>query len=560
MDSNKIQNYYKLGEQYFNQMGFPAMWKDCTDFKNGRQWAAKTEKTKNLPRPVINIIRFVENHKCSQILSEPIKMIFNSEEVLMDNETNDMVEGIDRSVLGAELFTEFSVQEWENIKQDDLNEEALDKASELGSGIFHYYFDNSVKKGKQHIVQGAMKGEILHPLSVMVGNPQCLDTQLQPYILIPVRDDVDNIKKRAKENGLGVEELNKIVGDKDIKDSSDNARYEVRDKATETTCYWKENDSIWLIKTCGDVITKKAIDTGHKLYPIARMNWYKEDKNWYGLGETEGLIANQKAINFMTAMQMMKEQMTGMPKLMLKKQYIKSFNNDPASPIYDSGENGWSAQYLQPAQQSGKGQELVDFLMTTSKTHSGATETASGELSKSSQMNATAIMMLQKASAVPLEQVKKRFKRTIEEVARIWIEFWTVNYNTARVINVKDENGEDVPQSFRGSDFKDIGLKTKVDVGASTEYSESLTMTMLDKIYDKGDIDLSMYAELAPEGVMTFKDELLKLIEAKKQETIQSLSPEEQQSLSMLPQDQQEMALQQLQQPQQPQQNQGGMM
>lgn len=550
MNSSTIQNYYKLGEQYFNQMGFPVTWKECTEFKNGYQWPAKTDKTKNLPRPVINMIRFVENHKVSQILSEPIKMIFSPEEVTQD----------DMTTVGAELFTQFSLQEWENIRQDDLNEEAMDKASELGAGIYHYYFDDTVIKGKENIVKGSMACDILHPLSVMVGNPQCLDTQLQPYILIPVRDDIDNIKRRAKSNGLGAEQLAKIVGDKDVKDTSDNARYEVREKATEISCYYKENGLVWLMKVCGEVITKEPINTKHKLYPIARMNWYKEDKNWYGIGETEGLIPNQKAVNFMTAMDMMERQLTGMPKLMLKKQYVRNFNNDSATPIMDENPNGWSAQYLQPSFQSSKGRELVDFLLTSSKTHAGATETATGELAKSSQMNATAIMMLQKASATPLEQIKKRFKMTIEEIGRIWIEFWTINYNTNRVLEIDDGNGGKVQQNFRGSDFKDISLKLKIDVGVSTDYSESIVMTTLDKIYEKGDIDLTMYVTLAPASVMPFKDELLKMLDARKEEQMQSLSPEEQQSLSQLPPDQQEQALQQIQaqqnqQPQQPPQN-----
>ena len=122
MDSQKIQSYYKDGEKYFSQMQFPSTWRECTEFKNGYQWTApKTEKTKNLPRPVINMIRFVENHKVSQILSEPIKMIFSPEEVTED----------DMTTVGAELFTQFSQQEWENIRQDDLNEEAMDKAANL---------------------------------------------------------------------------------------------------------------------------------------------------------------------------------------------------------------------------------------------------------------------------------------------------------------------------------------------------------------------------------------------------------------------------------------------
>jgi len=546
MDSSTIQNYYKDGEKYFNQMQFPTTWKECTNFKNGRQWPPKTEKTKNLPRPVINIIRYVENHKSAQILSEPVKMIFEAEEVNMEES-----EGVDMVAVGAELFTQFAEQEWENIRQDDLNEEALDKSSELGPGIYHYFMNNDIVKGKNNIVKGAMQGEILHPLSVMVGNPQCLDTQLQPYILVPLRDDVDNIKKRAKADGCKVEDLAKIVGDKDIKDTSDNAKFEIKEKATELILYWKENGTVWLMKVCNEVITKKPVDTEHKLYPIARMNWYKEDKNWYGIGETEGLIPNQKAINFMTAMQMMAEQLTGMPKLMLKKQYVKNFNNDSATPIMDDNPTGWSAQYLQPAYQSNKGQVLVDFLMTSSKTHAGATETASGELAKSSQMNATAIMMLQKASAVPLDQIKRRFKRTIEEIGNIWLEFWTINYNTQRIINVKDGEGEDVPQAFRGSDFRDIGLKLKIEINASAEFSESLMMNTLDKFYDKGDIGIEDYVELAPESVISYKTKILDILEKKKQAMLEqqgnvTLTPEEQTTISQLPVEQQQQALMQL--------------
>jgi len=529
MDSAKIQNYYRLGEQYFNQMGFPALWRECTNFLQGRQWPQKTEATKNMPRPVTNVVRFIENHKTSQILSEPIKMVFSKEEV---DEQADETQ-IDMEAVGAELFTQFAEQEWENIKQDDLNEEAIGKSAELCSGIYHYYFDDSVIKGKRNLVKGTMKGEILHPLSVMVGNPQCLDTQLQPYILIPVRDDLDNIKERAKKCDISAEDIAMITADKDIKDLSNNARFEVRDKATEITIYWKEKESIWLMKTCGTVITKQPVDTLHKRYPIARMNWYKEDKNWYGIGETEGLITNQKAINTMTAMQMMREILTGMPKLMLKKQYIKSFNNDSATPIMDTNENGWSAQYLQPPQQTGKGQELVDYLLSSTKTHAGSTETSTGELAKSSAMNATAIMMLQKASAVPLDQIKKRFKRTIEEIGQIWLEFWTINYTTQRIINIKDANGQDVPTKFRGSDFKDVSLKLRIDINASAEYSESLTLATLDKFYDKGSIDTRMYAELAPETIVPFKEKLIELLDKQQgqQQDMQNQQMQQQQQM-----------------------------
>ncbi|MDP4147708.1 MAG: hypothetical protein Q8936_25120, partial [Bacillota bacterium] len=335
MDIGTIKEYYKKGLDYFNQMQFISTWKQAEDFKKGKQWPKATEKTKNMPRPVINIIRYIENYKVSQILSEPISMIFSPRDAEYSQD--------DTSLVGAEIFTKHSEEEWENVKQDDLNEEALDRASDIGSGIYHYYYDDSVISGLNTIVKGQLKGEILHPINVFVGNPQSLDTQSQPYILITVRDDVKAIRDRAKANGTSVEDLSKIKGDKDTaNEGSNNSNFEINDKATEITCYWKENGTAWLMKICGDVVTKEPVDTGHTLYPIARMNWYKDDKNWYGYGDTTDLIPNQKSINFITAMRMMAEQYGGMPKLMLKKGMIDNFSNDPSVPIVDNSSVGWS--------------------------------------------------------------------------------------------------------------------------------------------------------------------------------------------------------------------------
>jgi hypothetical protein len=210
-----------------------------------------------------------------------------------------------------------------------------------------------------------------------------------------------------------------------------------------------------------------------------------------------------------------------MPKLMLKQGFINNFSNDPSSVIMDNNPQGWSAQYLQPSAMTNQASELVEFLMSNSKTLSGATETATGELAKTSQMNATAIMLLQKASGVPIESIKRRFRRAMEEIGQIWLEFWTINYNTARLIAVKDDAGQEIPIEFRGADFKDIGLKLKLDIGASADYSETLIMTTLDKLYDKGAIDTQTYVELAPASVMPFKEDLKKKLEQIQTEQMQ---------------------------------------
>lgn len=505
LESTKIKQGYEDGKAYFKQMGFMDKWPLCERFKAGDQWPAPTAKTKNLPRPVINIIRYIENHKVSAILNEPVKMVFAPDE--LDEE--DL-----QSQVAANVFSQYSATEWENTEQDKLNEKALDNASNLGTAIWHYYWDSNYTGGRKLAYVGRLAGEIIDPINCFVGNPQQQDTQKQPYIIISYRDTVENARQEAKANGANAEQLSLIVGDKDTRNEGyDSAQKEIKDKVTVLTCYWKENGTVWLMKICGDVIVKPEYNTQHKLYPIVSMSWYERDKSWYGVGDTEGLINNQKAINFMVAMQMMSAQLTGMPKLMIKEGYVDNIlNNDPAAVIHDKNTTGgtWSAQYLQPSSMTPQVNELVEFLMTNSKTLSGATETATGELAKSSQMNATAIMLLQKASGVPIESIKRRFRRAMEETGNIELEFWTINYNTARYIPFKDDEGNETSIEFRGSDFKDIGLKLKIDIGVSTDYSETLVMTTLDKLYDKGAIDTQTYVELAPQSVVPFKEDLLK--------------------------------------------------
>ena len=76
---------------------------------------------------------------------------------------------------------------------------------------------------------------------------------------------------------------------------------------------------------------------------------------------------------------------------------------------------------------------------------------------------------------------------------------------------------------FLGSQYADIPLALSVDVGAASEYSESLAQATLDKLFDGGHIPLSAYIELAPQNVMPFKEQLKRLLE--EQQTQQGMEP-----------------------------------
>lgn len=530
-EAKQVERQYKEQLNYKKAMGFTVAWPEYERFKAGQQWPPPTEKTRNLPRPVFNIIRYIENHKVSSVMNENVKMVFSTQEYI-DEETAQTDPELQRASKGAEMFTKYSDTTWENIKQDELNEEALESASNLGTGIWHYYWDNYKKGGLSKPYIGELCGETIDPMNVFFGNPQQKKVQLQPYILITHRDLVSTAKKEAEDNKVPKHMIALIKPDKETQDQGyDSAQIEVNDdsKVTIITKYWKKEAKvqigedkatgkpifknemqIFFMKVCSGVTIKPETNTNKKLYPIAVMQWERRKKSIYGLGDTEGIIPNQKAINFLMAMQLLSVQLTGWPKLIYDTGAIRPelVTNTPGEMI-EITQKGSRVEYMTPGNVSSMTQGLVEAFMEHTKSLSSANDAATGDMGKG-EMNATAIMLLQKANGVPIESIKKRFYRVQEDIGQIWEEFWKVNYNTTRRINIEDDEGEEMSKDFKGSDYADIDMNLKIDIGPSSSYSEELMMSSLDRLLDQQHIDFRQYLQYVPRNVIPFKDRLIK--------------------------------------------------
>lgn len=548
--ASQVQTQYKDGLAYKKQQGYLDSWAEYERFRSGDQWPRETKRTRDLPRPTFNVIDQIQGHKVSSVMNENIKMVFSAMENLRQPSQDE--QEIDPSVKAADTFTRFADTTWERIKQDDINEEALDSASNTGTCVWHYYWDASKSGGNRLRWIGEMEGETIDIVNFFPGNPQNRDVQKQPYILITHRNEIQNIKEEAKANKVSKEYIEMITPDKDTEDQAyDKAKNEISSssKATVITKYWRENGFIHFMKVCGNVVVKLKTNTNRKLYPIEVMQWKRRKKSIFGVGDTEGLIPNQKSINFLIAMQIKSVQDTGWPKMLIKRGengIRQNPTNTPGEILVDSAPPGqWSAQYMNPGNISPHAQALVDNIMQYTKEVSGANESAMGE-QISSDLNASAIMMLQKAAGIPIESIKRRFYQSMENIARIWLEFWQVNYNTTRLITIKDDEQEEYTTEFNGSVHKDLDLQVKVDIGPSSGYSETMMMSTLDKLYDKGDIDVTQYLKFVPPNVAPFKERLLKDIQKRQEQAmmqqdemfnqmLSQLSPEEQQAYLSAP-------------------------
>lgn len=540
--ASTVQQQYKDGLSYKKQQGYLDNWALYERFRGGDQWPRTTNRTKDLPRPVFNVIEQIQSHKVSSVMNENIKMVFTATESEED----------EPEFQAADTFTRFADATWERLKQNELNEESLDSSSNIGTGIWHYYWDNSKMGGKKLAYIGELCGEVIDAVNFFPGNPQQRLVQKQPYIIITHRDEVDNVKREAEENKLSKELIALIKPDSDTEDQAyDMAKDEITGskKITVLTKYYKKNGLIHFTKVAGNVVIKQETNTNMKLYPIEVMQWKRRKKSIFGIGDTEGLIPNQKSINFLIAMQILSVQNTGWPRMLLKKEFIRQNpSNTPGEILVDGSPPGqWGAQYMQPGNISGHAQALVDSIMTYTKEVSGANESAMGE-QISSDLNASAIMMLQKAAGIPIESIKRRFYQSMENIGLIWSEFWKVYYNTERNVTLKNDDEESYIEKFNGSQYADVEMNLKIDIGPSSSYSETLMMSSLDKLFDSQNISLEQYLKYVPRNVIPFKDRLLKEVQKQMQEQqMMAQQQAEQQAVMQQQQEQQAMGEQQQQ-------------
>lgn len=535
-EETQTQKQYREGLNYLRRMGFLDAWPMYERFKAGDQWPPVTERTKTLPRPMFNIIEYIQNHKVSSVMNENVKMLFSPQEFLADADLQQMdqelVQQAQLAQEAGEKFTRYSDTVWELIEQDEINEEVLESGSNCGTGIAHYYWDTSSKGGIKQPWIGDIAGEMLDPINVFFGNPQQRKVQRQPYIIISSREDLAEVKGMAKEAKLSQDKIDLIKADSDVQDEGyDRAKVEVTgsEKATVLTKYERKDGTIWMSREASGQKIKPETNMKIRKYPLAVLQWKRRKKSIHGGSDSEGIIPNQKAINNLMAMQLLSVQLTGWPKLAYNPNYVdaKKLNNDPSQPISDTSPPGQSTlRYLTPGSVSNLATGLVEAFMDYTKQLSSAQDAATGDMQKG-DLNATAIMLLQKAAGVPIESIKKRFYRFIKDVGEIWEEFWKVNYNTSRQITLKNDDGQEYSEEFTGSKYAEIGLNLKINVGPASTYSEELMMASLDKLFDKGDIDLEDYLEYAPQNVIPFKDRLLKKVRERKQQAAQQQAQQE---------------------------------
>lgn len=553
--AQKIWSDWQKGLEYQKKLNLKETCEQCVDFFEGRQWPQPTERTKNMPRPVLNIIKFIVNGKKANILSSKISIVYKP---LAYNQDEGQI-----ATQGASSFTNFANHIKKEIKQEDLDNQAILDGLKKGTYIYHYFWDKEKSTGMAKF-GGGLNGQIIDCLSVVFANPKQKDEQKQKWIIIQSRENVQTLKDIAKRNKITKTELELITPDDDTEKNYDGEEQDGEEYATVLTKYFRKNGEVYYTKSTKNMIVQeetpltpdakkiklnideegntnedeeqvdmdKPEQTRFKmtLYPVIVDSYEEREKSIYGLGEVEQLIPTQKAINFNYAMMQMASQNLGFPKVILHPMALngKSITNTPGEVLtdYSPGFNG--IKYLSPPAFSNTPLTVSDKLLEMIRTVTGATEVANGEV-LGKNMSGSAIVALQTQAKVPVEDMQKRFWRTHEKIARVWEQFFKAYYRFDIPYVIENDNKQEI-NSFNGSMYQNMDFETTIDVGSGSAYSESLSINLLEQALQRGDITFDDYIDLYPESAMPFKAQL-KEIRRK-----QLLPPEISQKIAQNPQ------------------------
>ncbi|MBQ9081937.1 MAG: hypothetical protein IJY28_00370, partial [Clostridia bacterium] len=252
----ELWQQYENGLEYQRSMGFRTNFPMYIRFKEGEQWAAPTARTRNLPRPVFNIVEMFIRHKRAAVLNQSVALSYAAEE--------DGSGDAGMAVQGARDLTDYAQQLWEHLDQDGLNREMMDDAATLGSGILHYYYDTEVIGDGRMPFVGEIRGENIDPLNIFFGDPQQREVQKQPYIIIASRRRVREVQEMARHAGLPERVCRAIGRDEAAMDEAyDAARIEVRDedKCTVLTRYYRINGQVYFDRATrtADLVRRQSL-------------------------------------------------------------------------------------------------------------------------------------------------------------------------------------------------------------------------------------------------------------------------------------------------------------
>ena len=522
----QVQAEYRQAADYKLQLGSHGLYEQSRineRFYSGDQWYGVNCGDS---RPLVryNVIKRIGDYKMAVVGAQPVSVRFAAEGLPVTEASREAVANYRRALQQGEMprslpsetaaqamaaaLTDYFGTTAHRLKLEDLKQRVLRNAYITGTGVLYTYWDERISTGlyaddaRTMPLRGDIAAEVLDVEQVYMGDPSVEDVQQQPYVIISQRRPVLEIQRMARAHGC--RQWAEIRGDGTDGDGH----------ATLLTRFhkvWDANGEAQVqgIQVCGDITVREPWNLGVKLYPLSVFRWEEKRHQCYGESEIPYLIPNQIAINRTISAGVWAVMMMGMPMMLVNGDVVTGpITNDPGQiiPVYGSGEEVRDAvRYVDPPAFSAQLDANVQGLIRDTMTQAGVSSTLLGDIEPH---NTSAIIAVREASLMPLTMMQSRFYTFIEDVARIWSEFWMAMYG-CRKLKIADEQGVWY-MPFDGAACRNLLLSIAVEVGSGDAYSDSRTVETLDNLYSHGIINAKQYLSRLPRGTVPQLEALLR--------------------------------------------------
>lgn len=576
---------YQQGRRYQDAVGLTTRLPRYVRFVEGDQWPPPTKDTANLPRPVVNVVEMIVRNKVSQVLSTPVRCVYVASDPSAD----------------VSLLNDFASYIDKELCQDALDRQAVRSGAVKGSYIYHYYWD-SEGRGLSGNHEGALRCELVDPLRVFVADPAEVDEQKQKWILFATREPVEAVRQKA-DRGVNPDD---IQPDSAV-DGRDNpyrqTEQEGADLVTLLTCYFRRDGEVYCEKATQYCVVNKAFPltpdleaarrslrsqaprgkdegavkggdgTGQEkedpagtgtpdeadrpdalsgqvkraathLYPVVWGQYEVRDGSIYGRSEVEGVIPNQRAINYLIAMQILNIQDTAWTKYIVHPNALRGqvITNQPGQVLRDYSGTGSGIKRMEPYSTSDKPGTLVDAILAMTRTVTGSTEVMTGE-ALGANMSGAAIAQLQSQASIPSESLKQAYWTVKEKQGRVKEQFFRTHYTQKSFVAVRqgqgpvDESG--MPGELRERKVFDSRMMEQmgpVDVvceaTSGSRASSAGDIQMLETLLQSGQIDVQVMLEAYPRDALGNRTEILKALRQREQSELIQLRVQLEQALA----------------------------
>lgn len=497
------------------------------NFFIGKQWEGVDAK--GLPTPVYNFLKQVVLFSVANITTDNIKMQATP---LACERTPEDVERV-AEIVNKEFDRLFEFNRVPNLVREYMRNAAVD-----GDSCLFTFWDDTVDAGFG--LRGGIRTEIVDNMRVGFGNTACRDPQKQPYILIERREMTKELRRAAQE--AGNPHWNDIQPD--TENHNTDSYKNSSERSTVLLRMWKERKTgtVWACEVSGRVMLREPWDMGLRLYPVTWINWDYIPDSYHGQALVTGLIPNQIFVNKLFAMSMISLMTSAFPRTVYDKTRIPKWNNAVGAAIgVNGGDVSGVAKIIDPAQISPQIAQFIQTSVDYTRQFLGATSAALGETRPD---NTSAIIALQRAASIPSEITKQNLYKSIEDLGRIYLDFMAAYYGKRKVQVSMPDVGSDI-LAFAGKDpeeletvlfdygiLNDMPMVLKLDVGASSYWSEMASVQTLDNLLMQDKITIEEYLERIPDGYIPKRQEL---IASRKQAAQQQMMQPEEQSTGGTP-------------------------